>query len=308
VKDTRIVLHVGYPKTGTTTLQRRVFPHHPDIEYLGKTIPNYAYRRDGLGPALQDLTTSTEWRWSGGQALKEIVDAAVAETSKPLVLLSSENLAHPASVSPSLAAQRLANLFPAAEILITLRSQLGILESFYRNHGAFGAYLYLAINEEERISPPFEPDAWLELNFRAPHKNVLGVLDFDACVAEYEELFGASRVHLALMEELTADPARYTSSLAAKLHIDAEPVASLLGEHRDNVGLSAAEFNRRRLQSAGAPGTGGAGPVERKAKEPAHTVVFGEDWRRRIAERFGPGNARLAARRSIDLAALGYLL
>lgn len=309
MKDARLVLHVGYPKTGTTTLQRRVFPRHTDIDYLGKTIPDYAYCREGLGQALQDLTTSTEWRWTGGDDLKRIVDAAMAETRKPLVLLSSENLVHPASVSPSLVAHRLARLFPAAEILITLRSQLGVLESFYRNHGAFSAYLYLAINEEERVTPPFEPDVWLDLNFRAPHKNILGVLDFDACIREYEELFGADRVHLAFVEELAAAPARYASRLADALQVQGEEFAALLGGHRDNVGLSASEFERRRLQSKAESGAGGgAGPVARKAEEVAHKVEFGEDWRRRIAERFAPGNARLAARRGIDLAALGYPL
>ena len=32
---TNLYLHIGYPKTATTTLQKHVFQHHLDINYLG---------------------------------------------------------------------------------------------------------------------------------------------------------------------------------------------------------------------------------------------------------------------------------
>ncbi len=31
----RIVFHLGYPRSGTTYLQKNIFPHHNEINYLG---------------------------------------------------------------------------------------------------------------------------------------------------------------------------------------------------------------------------------------------------------------------------------
>ena len=36
----KIFLHFGYPRTGTTSLQKNLFPIHPDINYWGKFSPN----------------------------------------------------------------------------------------------------------------------------------------------------------------------------------------------------------------------------------------------------------------------------
>ena len=31
----RLIYHLGYPRTGTTLLQNKIFRHHPEINYLG---------------------------------------------------------------------------------------------------------------------------------------------------------------------------------------------------------------------------------------------------------------------------------
>ena len=39
-------LHIGYPKTGNTTLENYLYPQHPDINYLGIKLPRGFYRKD----------------------------------------------------------------------------------------------------------------------------------------------------------------------------------------------------------------------------------------------------------------------
>ena len=36
----RIFLHLGYPKTASTYLQKNIFSKHPDINYIGKFYKN----------------------------------------------------------------------------------------------------------------------------------------------------------------------------------------------------------------------------------------------------------------------------
>ena len=54
-----VVLHIGLPKTGTTTLQKSVFPALPGVAYAGKRIPGYGFATRALGEAIgldPDLT------------------------------------------------------------------------------------------------------------------------------------------------------------------------------------------------------------------------------------------------------------
>ena len=50
-----LVIHVGYPKTATTTFQQHVFPHHPEIEYLGKFIPSFRYVDESMYGLVDEL-------------------------------------------------------------------------------------------------------------------------------------------------------------------------------------------------------------------------------------------------------------
>lgn len=61
--QTRLLLHVGLSKTGTTTLQRALFANHPEISYLGKYVPSKAPKGclsqdvyDFLNPLLWDFS------------------------------------------------------------------------------------------------------------------------------------------------------------------------------------------------------------------------------------------------------------
>lgn len=61
------LLHIGLPKTGTTTLQNSLFPNHPEICYFGKndknTIPKGCQSQEiykFLNPLIWDLSRSLD--------------------------------------------------------------------------------------------------------------------------------------------------------------------------------------------------------------------------------------------------------
>ena len=49
-------LHIGLPKTATTTLQHLLFSKHPQIEYLGKTYNNRHFKNHAIKKMIAPLT------------------------------------------------------------------------------------------------------------------------------------------------------------------------------------------------------------------------------------------------------------
>lgn len=307
--SSRIVFHVGYPKTGTTTLQSRVFPHHRDIGYLGKLIPDFGYSHDELAGAVAQITTTSEACWTAQAPIREYFSALRERSGGRLLLVSSENFIHPASICPVQVAERLASIAPDAEILITLRAQHSLLRSFFRNHGAFGSYTYLAKGETESIALPFTLDEWLTLLLRAPHKGLIDTLHFDAVIGRYESLFGERSVHVALYEELEADPEAYARRLAGMLAVDGPEFERLLADHHDNAGLAPEGFEalsqrvRHPVTVFNAAATPPSPASEnRKPKE----IVFAQSFMERLNSIYAEGNTRLSKRRNLELARRGY--
>ena len=58
---TGIVIHIGFSKTGTTTLQRAVFPHHSQLYYLGK-IHKSEHGRQCITADTFDFLTPLLWK------------------------------------------------------------------------------------------------------------------------------------------------------------------------------------------------------------------------------------------------------
>ena len=126
---TALFIHVGYPKTATTTFQKHVFPNHPEIDYLGKFIPGHRYRDERLYPSIDRLMTVDESRYEGVVGLRELIDACREQCSKRVMLISSESFVHVTAVNLGLVAQRVKAAFSPCKIIITIREQLDIIRS-----------------------------------------------------------------------------------------------------------------------------------------------------------------------------------
>ncbi len=99
-----VFVHVGYPKTGTTWLQKTVFPSHPEINFRP--------------------TVFVEW-------LEEITAADFGIHNKRAVVVSNEGLASDSLWLHSRLGKR-------AKIIIILREQVSMIESLYRQFVAEG--------------------------------------------------------------------------------------------------------------------------------------------------------------------------
>ena len=308
VSEVPFVIHVGYPKTATTTFQKHVFPHHPDIEYLGKLIPSFRYVDKSLFSLIDELVHMSEVRYRGTAKLRAAVERLRQQTTRRCVLLSSESFIHPSTIDIAIVADRLHDAFAACKILITIREQISAILSFYRMHGRYGQYLTIAAKAtDEPISHPISFSDWINLQMSDQDRNYIGTLHYDYVVRYYVKKFGAENVCVLLFEELKADSEAYANQIGGFLGVNASMLHRLMtGKHElRSEGICNAQdlaptVDARRVSLfTRLLGTRGASS-QRSAFTPTDEEL------NKFKDIYRAGNARLAREMSLPLQQHGY--
>jgi hypothetical protein len=281
-----ILFHVGYHKTGTTWMQRRLFqPAHgydPLMDHDGVFATITRPHRLAFDPAVARAALAAR---PAGAGLVPVV--------------SSEILSgHPFWGGRDSAdfAERIARIAPDARILITIRAQIPAIASVYMQY--------------VRRAGLKDPESF----FRGP--GILGFDGFDPVHFEYHRLaghyrslFGADRVLVLTQERLAADPAGFVARLAAFAGAPEAPIPSTA---REGVSESEAavwllrRINRLRRDGAGQDPVADLGRVGLQAyrvagwfyrrpfmKRLAAGRPVTATARRLFAGRFGPSNRAL---------------
>ncbi len=235
---TQLFIHVGYPKTATTTFQKHVFPKHPDIDYLGKFIPSYRYRDQLLFPELEKLVTTDESRYEGTEGVRTLIERYREQCTNKALLISSESFIHVTAVDLAVVARRLKSAFSPCKVIITIREQMDIIKSFYGTHGRIGQYMFLCQDETETIRFPMNLETWLEQSFRSYHKSFLSVLHYYETIQCYCRILGRDNVGIFLFEEFVHDRPTYIRKLSEFLGIDALIMMRLVEGKHENRGAS----------------------------------------------------------------------
>ncbi len=306
-----VVLHIGLPKTATTTLQKSVFPKLSGVCYAGKHIPGYGYTSVELGRAMHALMRADSVLGDVVPAFAEAVSEVSATCGASTLVISSESLAHPSARDIGLVAKRLAAAVPQARILISIRAQTDLVRSWYRSHGRFAQYMFTHKRESERIRSSLSQREWWDFVSRDPDAGLLAMLDFDAIVECYARLF-PNRVTVLPMEWMRVDPSRFARSLAGLLGADPAACEQALEGAHENRGLSkrevcaarvcsmlgvSADFLEHRSQGVIRRWLAAGGAADEKL-----APVIGEFIRTRYAK----GNSRLSSRFGLDLSSWGY--
>ncbi|MBL6427643.1 MAG: hypothetical protein HOY44_08975 [Maritimibacter sp.] len=225
----RILLHPGYPKTGTTSLQANVFAGHPQLRYLSNhSAPGDAFR-DAPETAefhalIRDMALDSGlrigalWRTHLVPALdRDRLNVISDET-----FLSNEG---PTTEIAEFLRRLTAETGGQVQILITLRTQDDILRSMYDmypwRHG-----------DPERRFLPFPQ--WVSQTLDHAGENIAGALRFSDVVTLYRDLFGAENVTVISVERLFRDGAAQ-AQLCERLGIDAGAFADLIARKAANT-------------------------------------------------------------------------
>ena len=315
------VIHIGLPKTGTTTLQRYLFgtvPSHLNIS-------RYPLGRGDSGYSMSLAQIST-LIWGQEREAETVIQCLaekyeLAKSTSRLLVWSDEKLTYvnaPLAVQQQLAA-RLRRAVPDARILLTIRSQFSMLVSTYRQSAQM---MYAALGWPRDVPHRLwrrrlHFSDWLDALIANPDQTYLSLLDYSALHDTYADQFGASNV-LVLPMERFAQSAPYLSGL---LDISESAVTTAL-QNRSNE-------SRRKLSSYwggwaleglrvddGWPAgglvpqwrirqlIGGLAPFVRRM--PQVRTDMSTEQRNWLREHFAASNKSLAARKDLDLESLGY--
>lgn len=219
----RIVLHPGFVKSATTSLQELVFSRHPEIGFFGPSVED-----KGIAWAIRHLCNADSSHYREDDVRRIFTEAIMALPADKVVVISHENFTLYEATDKGIVAERLHALFPNAAICFTLRRQDEVLAGWYLQK--LPRYLrgkhYLSFRE------------WLRLKRKEPHKSILNDLDYHASIGLYVRRFGREKVGVFLFEELRRDPSAFSAALAGFLQVDAETFRALMASETRNAGIS----------------------------------------------------------------------
>jgi hypothetical protein len=312
-------LHIGLPKTGTTLLQSRLFPRHPEIGYLGKHLGEGGAVRGGPAPArlIGQVLRRPFGDWDPRRARARF-DAEVAPLRDRgrLLLWSSEDLTVGSRARRRARAERLFALLGPSRVLLTVRHPVHLMESLYLQ-----LVRAQVVGRSARLGRRWAvptPEAWLEAHAARPEGGALGHLDYAETLRIFEGVFGPDSVRVLVFEELVNTPRVFIRALCSHLQIEAaDAIAATEGARRNDrwtqtqfdrlvalhvsrLGRGAVRFSPVGLRRWYFAGLSTEGPRAR-ARLPA-------SWRARIAEQTAAGHRWIADTWNLPLASLGYPL
>ena len=296
-------VHIGFPKTGTTTLQSLVFNRHLEIFNLGKPYANGELQLLVRTLAVGDPKT---YDWDGvGRSFQAHVKAALPASGARLIMMSDERLTGNPRVPRAVQAVRLFQLFGDSKILIVIREHRDMLRSMY--------YQSMRGANVKRHFSTFSD--WLGEAFEKAESGPLARLEYLHTVEAYANCFERDRIKVLLFETLLQDQQKFADELSGFLGVDAEETRRLIAGRGLNPRMSTADLRLKHivarfpgaetlrriapppLRKAARSALGGSQPVE---------VVFPADLSNRIENHFRAQNRTLAARYDLPLAARGY--
>ena len=322
----RIFIHAGFPKAASTTLQRHLFNRHSEIQYLGL----YPLRNIGIDTVedevsavyLQDEELRSfynnivdldviEYEASANKRLFESVTEKYIDSAGKCMVLSNEKLTSVffAHCDNGVKAERLADLFPGAKVILVIRNQYDWLKSQYRDH-PFDPRNFA-------IGKPVSLDDWFKIAFWNKHIKLFQMLNYIDIIDYYAKLFGEANVGIFLFEELSQDVAAFSRKISSFMGINRLETANLLAGKHENKGVSRRYnvyrackrkylgwFSRNRILSARLEGVLDAYLKSGKAAD----YALSPENLSRVEKYFSPGNRKLAEKYELDLEKYGYFV
>ncbi len=265
-----LVVHVGLPKTGTTTLQKGLFAHHSEIAFLGKRAgKNFdSDLRRCVSEAAFRLGNQIFWQHArdpdmdlARRIYRDEVLPSVDDRRVPL--FSFEGLAVADLEDRRAVAENIRALCPDARIVFGIRRPPDLVAALYfqrRKRLHFGHP-----TERERRDRSTSTDAWLAAIVRGTE--MAEHLDYARSIRLFVEALGRDNVGVFVFEALVEDPEGFATSLCRFLDIEAEEGIRLVGTRRENRRLTQPVLDRlARFERPGWLATlyGLAGPRMRK--------------------------------------------
>jgi hypothetical protein len=297
------VLHVGFHKSGSTTLQRALFERHPEIANLGepREEPNAFEAMRGVWdschfkPKKRTPLDVEKSRRHWKQAMAEVPSGKVPLFSKE----SLTQCEYYEAAGDRRIAERLHSVVGPARIIIVVRHQIRLIESLYLFHAKGARY---------------EPaEQWLRARSNGP----MQIYSYHAMAQPFVEVFGRENVAIFMFEDLKTDAAELARRMCEFIGVDPERGAALMRGERRNARVSHRYLVYSRLRKA----LGMYVPLGRlvpdRVRNAFNAIITGGDeakielpagWVKEMETYYRDDNRRLAKEWALPLEQYGYPL
>lgn len=229
-----VLVHIGYPKTGSTFMQEHLFPAVPNSILLDQEeIKDLFLRIGSLHFDSDSARTCLERRFNA------------APEGTIWAILSDEELSgniHNGGGGGYVAkevADRLYATMPGAKVLILVRNQFSMIDSAYRQYIKHGG-----TDSVHRFI--FGGGRWAGNNHRFPGFS-LEHLEYDRLVAYYMETFGRDNVFVRPYEQMREHNQPFWNAVFADIGLGSAPDAQSIPQKGANPSYSCLSVSLARI-------------------------------------------------------------
>ena len=233
-----IYIHIGVPKTATTTLQREVFLKSTSIFYAGKPFTNEQYIE--LDPdryiekIIKEIRLSQSLSFNLDEAAKEIsrLSNNIAKNNYNMII-SEEGLSENRYIDRTIIANRLRKLFGNCKIIITIRNQSTAIPSLYFHYLKKGMPVESSFNKWYSNSvikyrENNDKDFWLIKQY-----------NYYELYNLYSSIFSPENIKILLYEEIMHNKKKFFTEISGFLKLENNELEKLYDDSKvRNQGIS----------------------------------------------------------------------
>ena len=235
--EKEIFIHIGYPKTATTTLQNNLFPNHSELNYLRKGGNNLHLIHDAF------FSRENSFKKNINKYKEELLKVTQNQVKGKFVY-SEESLTSFSmffrfqprpyiwTLEPNSIARKLkiafsdTDVFDCTKITVTIRKQDDMIKSMY-------AQVYNFVFKKFRETKTFK--RFLNYSLHEVQDNfIVDSLHYDEVISEYETLFGEDNICVLVFEEFKKDKLAYINKLCIFMNIDEKEALRLVENKHSN--------------------------------------------------------------------------
>ncbi|MAH84006.1 MAG: hypothetical protein CBB68_06530 [Rhodospirillaceae bacterium TMED8] len=299
----KAIIHVGFYKTGTKTLQLNFFSKHPEINYLGAPYNNLAALK------FINYIKNTEEASYLPSIAKELFKPVyeVFDNNTNILALSDEDLTSYEFVDRLTMVRRLNDILGGIKLLVSVRNQITQLESYYFQ--ALKWYL-----RPGGVEIPFQN--FIEDTLPMPRISPVHNLLYFNLLHSYEKLVGRDSLVILLYEDFRANNIREINNISSIMNLSSleHDISANVSE---NARVSAQSVFYRKVRKVFLPKSRLSRLIPKFISHKFHSAInkgapasitWEEGMRLRLEDFFREDNQKLASKFNLDLASHHYPL
>ncbi len=232
----KLIIHIGYPKTATTSLQLNLFGQLKEdekIEYLNHVNRKETYLGDFYCKNIIQSILSNDYdkiklrkELKGLDSIRKDISIISAETiSTVFPELSFARLSSDGKRNAKKLKDLLKPYFDTIEVLIGIRSQQTMIRAVYKQ------WYHLIIGENPKYA---DLDKWLKANFNYSKSDESVIFNYETLIQEYVNIFGKDNVNILVYEDLISDKPFFYKKISEMLNVNEHYVKGCMEKNIQN--------------------------------------------------------------------------